>query len=107
MFRQQGRLDLPAGVSEESVIEATLEAEPEDVVALDDGSLEVITSPGAYSEVKDALAAAGLEPERGGAPRPPRTDVGPQGDPADRHLDDVQNVYTNAEFADDVLDQLD
>ncbi|PXX95489.1 YebC/PmpR family DNA-binding transcriptional regulator [Halomonas sp. LBP4] len=117
MFHQQGRLDLPAGVSEESVIEATLEAEPEDVVALDDDTLEVITSPGAYSEVKDALAAAGLEPERSEVGLFPETTTPITDVELARRvirlidlledLDDVQNVYTNAEFDDDVLDQLD
>src|SRR5690554_7536929 len=59
MFHRQGRLTLPEGVSEEAVIEATLDAGPEDIETLDDGLLEVVTSPEAYLDVKEALVTAG------------------------------------------------
>src|SRR5690554_7653801 len=64
MFHRQGRLTLPEGVSEDAVIEATLEAGPDDIETFDDGTLEVVTSPEAYHEVQGALIAAGIEPAR-------------------------------------------
>lgn len=116
LFRQQGRLALPGGVTEEAVIEATLEAEPEDIVTLDDGTLEVVTAPDAYHDVKEALAAAGIEPERSELGLFPETTTPIADEELARKvirlidmledLDDVQNVTTNAEFDDDVLDAL-
>ena len=116
MFHRQGRLLLPEGVSEETAIEATLEAEPEEIEVRDDGRLEVVTTPDAYGRVKDALAAAGIEPEYSDVGLYPASTT-PIAEPelAQRilrlldmleDLDDVQNVTTNAEFADDVLDKL-
>jgi len=117
MFHRQGRLALPEGVSEEAVIEATLEAEPEDIVTLDDGTLEVVTAPDAYHEVKEALVAAGIEPERSELGLFPETTTPIEDEELARKvmrlidmledLDDVQNVTTNAEFDDAVLDAID
>ncbi|WP_027961118.1 YebC/PmpR family DNA-binding transcriptional regulator [Halomonas halodenitrificans] len=116
MFHQQGRLALPAGISEEAVIEATLEAEPEDIVTLDDDTLEVVTRPDAYHEVKEALIAAGLTPERSELGLFPETTTPIQDEDLARKvvrlidmledLDDVQNVTTNAEFDDAILDAI-
>ncbi|WP_136067672.1 YebC/PmpR family DNA-binding transcriptional regulator [Modicisalibacter radicis] len=116
MFHKQGRLALPEGVSEEMAMEATLAAEPEDIVAQADGTLEVVTSPERFGAVKDALIEANIEPTA--------SDVGLYPDNYasiddvevarkviklfDRleDLDDVQNVYSNADFADTVLAEL-
>src|SRR5690554_6933840 len=116
MFHRQGRLALPEGVSEEAVIEATLEAEPEDIETLDDGTLEVVTAPDAYHEVKAALIAAGIEPERSEVGLFPETTTPIEEEELARRvirlidmledLDDVQNVTTNAEFDDAVLDAI-
>lgn len=117
MFHRQGRLLLPEGVTEEAAIEATLEAEPEEIEVRDDGRLEVVTTPDAFGRVKDALVAAGIEPEQSDVGHYPETTTPiAEAELAGRilrlldmleDLDDVQNVTTNAEFADDVLDQLD
>ncbi|MDR5865765.1 YebC/PmpR family DNA-binding transcriptional regulator [Halomonas koreensis] len=116
MFRRQGRITLPEGVSEEAAMEATLAAEPEDIEALEDGRLEVVTTPDTFGAVKDALAEAGIAPDA--------SDVGLFPDTYTRigdaelgrrivklvdrleDLDDVQNVYTNADFEDAILEQL-
>ncbi|MBF7052478.1 YebC/PmpR family DNA-binding transcriptional regulator, partial [Halomonas sp. KAO] len=106
-----------AGLSEEAVIEATLEAEPEDIVTLEDDSLEVVTSPDAYHEVKEALIEAGMTPERSELGLFPETTTPIADEELARKvirlidmledLDDVQNVTTNAEFDDAVLDAID
>ncbi|SHK03394.1 YebC/PmpR family DNA-binding transcriptional regulator [Halomonas caseinilytica] len=116
MFHRQGRLTLPEGTSEEAAMEATLEAEPEEIETLEDGRLEVVTTPDSFGAVKDALVEAGLEPTA--------SDVGLYPDNYARiedvelgrriitlvdrleDLDDVQNVYTNADFADDIMEAL-
>ncbi|MCL7939067.1 YebC/PmpR family DNA-binding transcriptional regulator [Halomonas sp. ATCH28] len=117
MFHRQGRLLLPEGVTEEAAIEATLEAEPEEIEVRDDGRLEVVTTPDSFGRVKDALVAAGIEPEHSDVGLYPDTTTPiAEANLAGRvlklldmleDLDDVQNVTTNAEFADDVLDELD
>ncbi|WP_280545894.1 YebC/PmpR family DNA-binding transcriptional regulator [Halomonas sp. 11-S5] len=117
MFHRQGRLALPEGVTEEAAIEATLEAEPEEIEVRDDGRLEVVTTPESFSRVKDALIAARLDPEHSDVGLYPQTTTPiAEAELAGKvlklldmleDLDDVQNVTTNAEFADDVLDQLD
>ncbi|MBB3189153.1 YebC/PmpR family DNA-binding transcriptional regulator [Halomonas cerina] len=117
MFHQQGRLTLPQGISEEAAMEATLEAEPEDIETLEDGRLEVVTTPASFGSVKDALVAAGIEPEASDIGLYPDNYVPIQNIELGRRiiklvdmledLDDVQNVYTNADFADAILDQLD
>ncbi len=62
MFHHQGRLQFTDGTSEEALMEATLEAGAEDVVSHDDGSIEVVTQPGDFWTVKDALLEADLTP---------------------------------------------
>ncbi|QFT85057.1 Transcriptional regulatory protein PmpR [Halomonas sp. THAF12] len=116
MFHRQGRLTLREGVDEETAMEATLAAEPEDIETLEDGRLEVVTTPDTFGAVKDALVEAGIAPEA--------SDVGLYPDNythiddaelgrrivglVDRleDLDDVQNVYTNADFDNAILDEL-
>ncbi|SDJ29422.1 YebC/PmpR family DNA-binding transcriptional regulator [Billgrantia gudaonensis] len=116
LFHKQGRLLLPADVTEEQAMEATLEAEPEEIEVRDDGRLEVVTTPEAFGRVKDALVAAGIEPEYSDVGLYPETYT-PIADAElaskvirliDRleDLDDVQNVYTNADFSDEALDAL-
>ncbi|MCK2183203.1 YebC/PmpR family DNA-binding transcriptional regulator [Halomonas getboli] len=116
MFHKQGRLTLPQGVDEETAMEATLAAEPENIEALEDGRLEVVTTPDTFGTVKDALIAAGIDPEASDVGRYPdnysRIDDAELGRRivklVDRleDLDDVQNVYTNADFSDDILEEL-
>ncbi|MDI5892046.1 YebC/PmpR family DNA-binding transcriptional regulator [Halomonas rhizosphaerae] len=117
MFHRQGRLLLPEGVTEEAAIEATLDAEPEEIEVRDDGRLEVVTTPDSFGRVKDALVAAGIEPAYSDVGLYPETTTPiAEAELASKvlklldmleDLDDVQNVTTNAEFADDVLDLLD
>ncbi|MHB0775521.1 YebC/PmpR family DNA-binding transcriptional regulator [Halomonas sp. WWR20] len=114
MFHPQGRLSFAAETDEETLMEIALEAGAEDVVNHDDGSIEVVTSSQAFGDVKGALSAAGIEPVASEVGMYPES-YSPVTEPevARRvlnlvdmleELDDVQNVYTNA---DDVLVQLD
>jgi transcriptional/translational regulatory protein YebC/TACO1 len=91
-------------------MEAAIDAGAEDVVANDDGSVEVITGPYDFVTVKDALAKAGLEPEFAEVTMKPSTEVEFAGDDAVRmqklidaleSLDDVQEVYTSAVIDED------
>jgi len=85
-------------------MDAAIEAGAEDVLNNDDGSVEVITAPGDYFSVKDALEAAGFVAEYGGVTMKAENETPLTGDEAQRMqklidaldaLDDVQDVYTN------------
>ena len=86
-----------------SILKQHLRAE--DVVANDDGSLEVITGPWEFTSVKEALEAAGFTAEFGEVTMKPQNETELSGDDAVRMqklldaldaLDDVQDVYTSA-----------
>ena len=115
LFNKTGVISYPSGTDEDAVMEAALEAEADDVITDDDGGVEVQTPSAKLSEVKDALSAAGLPPESSEVVMLPSTSVELDVDGAEKvlkivdtleDLDDVQNVYTNAEFSDEILDQL-
>jgi transcriptional/translational regulatory protein YebC/TACO1 len=86
-------------------MEAALEAGAEDVVANDDGSLEVLTAPNDFSQVKAALEKAGFKAELAEVTMKPTTETGMSADDSAKmqklldaleSLDDVQEVYTTA-----------
>jgi len=112
LFQHCGVLSYAPGTDEESLLNAALEAGAEDVVSGADGSFDVLTAPAEFGAVRDALAAAGLEPAEGEVTMRADTGVEVDGDDAAQvlkllemleDLDDVQEVYSNAELSDDVL----
>ena len=105
LFRHCGQILFAPGTNEDQLMEAALDAGAEDVVANDDGSLEVITGPYDFVAVKDALVKAGFKPEFAEVLMKPATEVEMTGDDAVRmqklldaleSLDDVQEIYTSA-----------
>ncbi len=116
LFNRVGQLSYPAGVDEDALMEAAIEAGAEDVVTNDDGSFEVVASPEEYEAVRDALRAAGLEPEEAGVTLRAVSSVSL--DLAEsihlvrliealEDLDDVQQVYSNAAISLDTLARID
>ncbi len=106
-FRHCGQMVFAPGTSEDSVMEVALEAGAEDVMSDDDGAIEVITAPGDFEAVKDALQAAGLTPEVAEVTMRADNTIELGGEEAARmqklldvleDLDDVQNVFHNAEI---------
>ncbi len=115
LFTKNGTLSFAAGSDEEQIMEVALEAGAEDVQTHDDGSIEVLTTPEEFMNVKDAMTAAGLEPEMAEITMTPSTTVDMNLEDAEKvmrlvdaleDLDDVQNVYTNADFSEEVMSQL-
>jgi transcriptional/translational regulatory protein YebC/TACO1 len=89
-------------------MEAALEAGADDVNGDSEGAIEVITAPGTFEAVKNALQTAGLLPELAEVTWRPENTVELAGDDAVRmqklldmleDLDDVQNVFHNAEIS--------
>jgi YebC/PmpR family DNA-binding regulatory protein len=111
LFRKLGVLAFAAGVDEEKLTEAAIEAGADDVVVHpQDGAIDVLTAPDSFPEVKAALAAAGFTPVAAEITMRADNDIVVEGDTARAvaklldwldDLDDVQNVYSNAEFGED------
>jgi YebC/PmpR family DNA-binding regulatory protein len=106
-FKHCGQLLFAPGTSEDRLMEAALEAGADDVLANEDGSLEVITDPWAFSSIKEVLEKAGFIAEFGEVTMKPENETPLSGDDALRmqklrdaleSLDDVQEVYTSASF---------
>ncbi|TNE76375.1 MAG: YebC/PmpR family DNA-binding transcriptional regulator [Gammaproteobacteria bacterium] len=115
LFKRTGQISFPPGVDEELVMEVALEAGAEDVVSNDDGSVDVLTGWEDFSAVKDALVAAGLAPENAEVTMLASTTVELDKEAAEKllalvdhleDLDDVQNVYTNADISEAVMAEL-
>jgi YebC/PmpR family DNA-binding regulatory protein len=113
LFTKQGIISYATGVDVEAIMEAALEAGAEDVIDNDDGSVDVITAPEDFSAVKDALISAGFQPDNDEITYTASTNAVLEQDDADKllrmvemleDLDDVQEVYTNAEISDEILD---
>lgn len=114
LFSRTGQIIFSSDVDEETLMEAALEAGAEDVLSHDDGSFEVITAFADYLEVKDQLQAAGFQPEHAEVAMLPSTKVPLDKDTAEKtlalidmleELDDVQNVYSNADFPSDLFEE--
>ncbi len=105
LFKHCGQILFAPGTDEDKLLEAALEAGADDVVANDDGSLEVVTGPYDFIAVKDALTKAGFKPEFAEVSMKPAVEVTMTGDDGVRMqklldalegLDDVQEIYTSA-----------
>ncbi len=115
LFSKQGIISYPVGADEDTIMDAALEAGADDVVSHDDGSIEVLTTEETFVDVKEALIAAGLEPEHAEVTMKASTTVELDLNGAQKmlglidmleELDDVQNVYSNVDISDEVMAQL-
>ncbi len=115
LFNQVGQLLFDPSTDEDRVMEAAIEAGAEDVVVDTDGSVEVLTEPDEFEQVRDRILAAGLEPDSAEvtmrASTNSRLEVKEAGSMVRmlemlEDLDDVQHVYSNADISDDVLAQI-
>lgn len=104
-FKHCGQLIFAPGSSEDKIMEVALEAGADDVITDDDGAIEVLTPAPAFETVKNALEAAGLNPEVAEVTMRPDNTIELTGEDAERmqklldvleDLDDVQDVFHNA-----------
>jgi len=107
-FRHCGQLLFAPGTDEDKVMEVALESGADDVLADDDGAIEVITAATGFEAVRNALEAAGLRPDVAEVTWRPENTTPLAGEDAQRmqklldvieDLDDVQDVFHNAELA--------
>jgi len=107
-FKHCGQFVFAPGASEERVMEVALEGGADDVIAGDDGAIEVLTAPAAFEAVQQALHQANLKPDLAEVTWRAENPVELSGDEAQRmqklldvleDLDDAQAVYHNAVLA--------
>lgn len=113
LFSEVGQFTFAPGVDEDRLMELALELGVDDVIVNDDDSVEVVTSPDIFLQVKDALNKAGLHPAESDITMLASTNVEiSDRDMAEKvtnlidaleDLDDVQTVYTNADIAEEVI----
>ena len=109
MFKKVGVLSYDTGADEDAITEAAIEAGAEDVTVYDDGAIDVVTAPEGFGDVKASMEAAGLAPGFAEVTLRADNDIAVDGDTADQvrkllrwleDMDDVQNVYSNADLGD-------
>lgn len=114
-FTEMGVLSYPPKSDEEAITEAAIEAGALDVAVNDDGSIDVLTEPADYHTVKEAMIAHELPPEQSEVTMRANvtSDLGLED--AQKmvkllemleELDDTQNVYSNADISEEILEQL-
>ena len=120
LFERKGQFDIPASqTSEEQLFDIVLEAGADEIEPLDAGTddahFQVTCEAGAFSAVKEALAAAGIEPSRSEYVMDPSTVVDADEDLARKIMklqgllednDDVQTVTTNLDVSPDIAAKL-
>ncbi len=107
LFEKQGILNYAEGADEDKIMEAALEAGADDIVTNDDGSIDVLTTEDTFMDVKEALIAADLSPEHSEVTMRASVDVELDVEQGEKllklidvleDLDDVQDVFTNADI---------
>ena len=115
MFHEIGVFMFPTGTDEDALMEAALEAGADDVVTDDDGSMEVLCDPLEFVAVSAALKEAGFDIEDSEVTMRADLLTALDADTAEKlirlvdileELDDVQEVYSNADIPDEVMAKL-
>jgi len=115
LFTKQGIISYGPEVDGDKLMEAALEAGAEDLQEQDDGSYEIVTTPEEYLDVKESLVNSGLKPDNSEVTMVPATRVELDQEGAEKilklidtleDLDDVQNVYHNAEISAEIMESL-
>jgi len=112
LFNEVGLMTYPPGTDAARLRACALAAGAEDVVHRDDGSVEVLTDPVELEDVRTQLASSGFTPRNADVTQRAAIPAPLDGAAAEamvnllgtlEHLDDVENVYSNAQVPDEVL----
>jgi YebC/PmpR family DNA-binding regulatory protein len=107
-FKHCAQFLFAPGASEDALMEAALEAGADDVITDDEGGIEVLAPPAAFEAVQAALEKAGFKAEMAEVTMRADVNIALAGNDAERmqkiidvleDMDDVQNVFHNAEIA--------
>tara|TARA_Y100000815_G_scaffold128922_1_gene116373 strand:+ start:35 stop:778 length:744 start_codon:yes stop_codon:yes gene_type:complete len=114
LFDRVGLLTFPQGTDEEAVMEIAVAADADEVEVTDEGIVEVTTAPEVFDAVHDALKSAGLTVEFAEILQRPSSQAVLDDENSEKvmglidaldELDDVQEVFTNASLAGDLLSE--
>lgn len=115
LFTRVGQISYAPGVDEETLMDAALEAGAEDIESADDGSMLVTSSFEDFLTVKQSLIDSGFKPDDSEVAMVAATQIPMDKDSAEKilamvdefeDLDDVQNVYTNAEISAEIMEEI-
>jgi YebC/PmpR family DNA-binding regulatory protein len=115
LFEKLGVLSFPSGSDEEQIMEVALEAGAQDVVRNEDETIDVLTPPEEFYNVKEAMTNAKLIATEAEVTMRASNNITLDLDNAQKmlnlldrleDLDDVQQVYSNADISDDILAKL-
>ena len=112
LFDHVGLLTYPPDSDEDRIMEAAIEGGAQDVVVNDDGSIEVVCEPEDFDALKETMQYKRLEPEEAELTMRASTRASIDADVVESlikmfdtldDLDDVQQVYSNADFPEESL----
>ncbi|MFW0088848.1 MAG: YebC/PmpR family DNA-binding transcriptional regulator [Coxiella endosymbiont of Haemaphysalis qinghaiensis] len=113
LFKKQGLITFALRNNEEKIMEVALKVGVDDVNINDDGSIDVLTSPEEFEKVQEAMKAINLIPSHAEVTMLASMEIKLYGESAEQmerltemleDLDDVQNVYSNAGYPEEVLE---
>ena len=113
LFNKIGVLLMAEGVDEEAVMDIALENGAQDIETADDGTVEITCAPADYIALNEALTKADMKPESSEVVQKASLEIDLNDSDAEKvmklidmleELDDVQDVFTNANFPDSVLE---
>jgi YebC/PmpR family DNA-binding regulatory protein len=115
MFKKKGYIVIESSaIDEEKLMEVALEAGAEDI-KVDDGNFEVITHPGDFESVKEAIDKASIAYVAAEVTMLPQNTTDLAGKEAEQMVrlmellddcDDVQKVYTNADIPEEIMENM-
>lgn len=114
LFDHQGEILLAKGQSEDDVMEVAIDAGAKDV-SVNEGQIEIVTEVEAYHSVLNALQEGGFEVEQSHLTMQAQLMVPIDDESAEslvklidalEDLDDVQEVYSNAEFSEKLMESM-
>ena len=115
LFKQTGLITISGVEDEDKIVETAIELGAEDIEINDDGSLEIMTSPNDFIDIKDVLSNEEINIDIAEVTMKATTDVSIDLKHAQsmiklldmlEDLDDVQAVHSNAKISNDILEQL-
>lgn len=115
LFTKQGQMVFANGTDEDAVMEVALEEGADDVTVNEDGTIDVVIPPQNFASVKEAMDAKGLKSEFADISMVASNNLAVDQELAEKIMrlqdlledsDDVQNVYSNAEISDEILESL-
>ena len=115
LFKQTGLITISGVEDENKIVETAIELGAEDIEINADGSMEIMTSPNDFVDIKDALSDEEINIDIAEETMKAATDVSIDLKHAQSmiklldmldDLDDIQTVHSNAEISNDILEQL-